>query len=758
MRASILRALTACALAISVIGPAKAQEAPAQAPPWVARAEALARRIEADNLIVTQQVRRQRAQLATQLRGDAALLLKYDLAADAYTASDAETAPSLLATLETSARTQHSARYAAMADLLRAYAPALDGDYLAARSNLTALLAHTSDPYARAAGGRFLSYALTDLGMMGEALEAAQSALLTLPNEPASAPLRSGLHDALAYNAMRLGDYESTIEHLERTVDLDLAARRPIDGLTILYNVAGAMAGNGLADDAARIEAINRRLSESGSDTDHFHALALCARVNLAAGDPRLALSCANHARTLSGAPAEYVPRLLLLRVQALARLRRAQEARATIVELRAIASQRGDPALIPRIDALEPEVLHAEGRDREAFVAMLHVYEAANQVQHSQFSAGVRELRANMENQIAAADQRAEAAAMRAELQEKSVQMLTLAALAAAVAALALIGIAYLIYRSRRQMLAAVTRAEEVLARRGAPATDAGAQSGVDRLRHILDEIERRDIELQHAFEAVEAARAEAEQADRAKNQFLATMSHELRTPLNAIIGYGELLMENAEERADASDQADLQRILGAAHRLLVLIQDVLDLSKMEAGGGQPVADSIDFATVLRDAVNTVKPNAEAQGNRITLDARDLGAGETDSFKFGQCLLNLLSNAAKFTKDGAISVVARREHDADGDWISVRVSDTGIGIAPEVQARLFKPFVQADATTTRAYGGTGLGLAITRRIARMLGGDVTLKSALGEGATFTLRVPAQLPAATRQQGARQAA
>jgi signal transduction histidine kinase len=756
MRASILRAALACALASIFVGPVRAQEAPSQAPAWIARAEALARRIESENLVITPQMRRQRAQLAGRLAGDEGLMLRYDLAADAYMASDAEAAPRLLADLETASRARRSSRYGAMADALRAYAPALDGDYVAARTNLSVLLGQTDDPYVRAAGGRFLSYALTDLGLLGEALEAAQSAMTALPNEPAALPLRSGLHDALAYNAMRLGYYESMFEHLERTVDIDVAAGRPVDGFNILYNVAAAMAGDGRPQPALQIEQIYRRLSESGSRADLFHALALCSRVNSAAGRYSVALACADRALTIAEAPVEYVPRLLLCRAQTLARLGRAREARAAIDELREIAAQRGDPALLPRIDALEPEVLHAEGRHREAYAAMLAVYEDSNRLQRTQFSAGVRELRANMENQIAAADQRAEAAAMRAALQERSVQIMTLAMLAAIVAATALVGIVYLVQRSRRQMLAAVTRAEEILARRGAPAADAGGQSAVDRLRHILDEIERRDIELQRAFAAVEAARAEAERADRAKSQFLATMSHELRTPLNAIIGYGEILMENAADRADPNDQADLQRIHGAAHRLLMMIQDVLDLSKLEAGGGELVADYVDFTAALADVVDTVRPSAEANGNTITFDAQNLRAGETDGFKLGQCLLNLLSNAAKFTKDGAIHVVARRETGGDCDWVSFSVNDNGIGIAPEAQARLFKPFVQADATTTRAYGGTGLGLAITRGIARMLGGDVTLESALGKGSTFTLRIPAQLPQS--YQSERQAA
>jgi signal transduction histidine kinase len=325
---------------------------------------------------------------------------------------------------------------------------------------------------------------------------------------------------------------------------------------------------------------------------------------------------------------------------------------------------------------------------------------------------------------------------------------MMKLAMALAGLCVVGLLAIAFLIYRSRRNMLRAVGRAEQVLARRGAgaPSNDDGKRFGpTQRLAFILDEIERRDVELKRAFEEIDAARATAEQASIAKSQFLATMSHELRTPLNAIIGYGEMLMENASERGDQQDADDLGRIHAAAHRLLAMINDVLDLSKIEAGAAIVSADSVDVDAIIAEIVATVKPAAAANNSTISVEASGpLGVAETDGFKLSQCLLNLMSNAAKFTKGGQIKLVAQRESDAGRDWIIFRVIDTGIGISPAAQQRLFQPFVQADATTTRAYGGTGLGLAITRRLARLLGGDVTLKSAVGQGSVFTLRVPAQ--------------
>ncbi|MFZ4601127.1 MAG: hybrid sensor histidine kinase/response regulator [Caulobacterales bacterium] len=234
------------------------------------------------------------------------------------------------------------------------------------------------------------------------------------------------------------------------------------------------------------------------------------------------------------------------------------------------------------------------------------------------------------------------------------------------------------------------------------------------------------------------------AEAANAAKSQFLANMSHELRTPLNAIIGYSELLCEDAETRNDADSQRDLARVLGAARRLLQLINDVLDLSKIEAGRLELEIGAVDVVALLAESADTVRPIAAQNGNILTVAIDgDLGDVRTDGFRLGQCLLNLLSNAAKFTRDGRIDVRARRDEGSNGGILRIDVADTGAGLTPEQIARLFQPFAQADASVTRKFGGTGLGLVITRRIAQSLGGDVSVESRPGQGATFTLRIAA---------------
>jgi len=235
---------------------------------------------------------------------------------------------------------------------------------------------------------------------------------------------------------------------------------------------------------------------------------------------------------------------------------------------------------------------------------------------------------------------------------------------------------------------------------------------------------------------------RQAAEEASAAKSKFLATMSHELRTPLNAVIGYAEILEEDLADEGMKHSASDAQRIHRAARQLLGLINEVLDLSKIEAGRMEVAPRRTDLRALIADAVETTAHIAAANGNSVsvTIDA-SVGPVTVDDLKVRQCLLNLVSNACKFTKHGEIGVEARIAPGANGDVLCIKVRDTGMGIAPEQAARLFQPFVQVDSSLTRDQGGTGLGLVITRKIAQLLGGDVALESAAGIGSCFTLTV-----------------
>ncbi len=236
---------------------------------------------------------------------------------------------------------------------------------------------------------------------------------------------------------------------------------------------------------------------------------------------------------------------------------------------------------------------------------------------------------------------------------------------------------------------------------------------------------------------------RDQAQAANRAKSAFLANMSHELRTPINAIILYSEMMQEDAEDLGEEMFVEDLGKVVSAARQLLELINAVLDLSKIEAGKMDLYLETFDIQTMIQGVKSMAEQLAREKNNNLLLQCpEDIGSMRADVTKLRQCLLNLLSNASKFTEQGTINLSVIREVEADVDWVKFSVSDTGIGMTSEQLANLFEEFSQADASTTRQYGGTGLGLAITRRFSKMMGGDIVVESELGVGSTFTISLP----------------
>jgi len=255
--------------------------------------------------------------------------------------------------------------------------------------------------------------------------------------------------------------------------------------------------------------------------------------------------------------------------------------------------------------------------------------------------------------------------------------------------------------------------------------------------------------IQNARLFKEIQEKGDELAAASQHKSQFLANMSHELRTPLNAIIGVTEMLQEDAVDLGREDEKEPLERVLRAGRHLLALINDILDLSKIEAGKMELYLESFTVAPLVEDILKTIQPLAEKNGNELMVDcAADVGVMHADQTRVRQALLNLASNANKFTERGRVTFTVRREAGERGEWILMAVKDTGIGMTPEQIDRLFQEFVQADSTTTRKYGGTGLGLAISRRFCQMMGGDITVASNVGTGSTFTIRLPAEVLAA----------
>ena len=256
--------------------------------------------------------------------------------------------------------------------------------------------------------------------------------------------------------------------------------------------------------------------------------------------------------------------------------------------------------------------------------------------------------------------------------------------------------------------------------------------------------ELERVNQELHRMINEANRAQETAEQANRSKSIFLANMSHELRTPLNAIIGYSEMLSEEAQDMGEETFVADLQKIQSAGKHLLGLINDILDLSKIEAGKMELYLETFDVSSMVQDVCTTIRPLVEKNANRLSIQLpENVGEMRADMTKVRQMLFNLLSNASKFTEQGEIAISVARESRQRQESLVFSVTDSGIGMTEEQLGRLFQAFTQADASTTRKYGGTGLGLTITQRFCNMMGGTIDVKSTPGKGTTFIVRLPA---------------
>lgn len=587
--------------------------------------------------------------------------------------------------------------------LYAAYLPALDGKYVEAIAGMEPLIDRAVDPYVVAAGAQMLSYSYTDIGRPTEALKAVERGMAALQKSDLALDLRAGLHDAWRYAAIAFGDYDTAIAHQSISLQAMIESGEPVDGVTILYNLAKTSSAAGDHAAALRFADQERSLAEmSGVAIETFFAAALCAHVRAQAGDFRTAERCARAALSEEEAPAEYATQVRETHVYALARLGEAAPARAQLEMLKSEFVGRDNPNAKSIIDRLEPEVLFAEGRMTGAFAALRDylAYETSHREQ--MFNAGVKELRAALENDLDAAEAKVRAKSREIELiQSRSETQLVILGFVGALVVLAFTAI----------------------------------------------------VNLRNAARRLAAAREAAESANRSKSDFLATMSHELRTPLNGVLGMAQSLRDESL----TPDQKDrVQTIIDSGRTLTALLNDILDLSKIEAGklDISPIDDDLRHA--LKRCVQLFEPQAREKGVTLSLSVDDKTPRwmRFDPVRVRQCVNNLVSNAVKFTEKGTIDITVSADLSGGRPAVRIEVIDTGPGMDEATLARLFTPFTQADASITRRFGGTGLGLTIARRLARLMGGDVTARSEVGRGTTMTFAFIADFAAPDAKKAA----
>ena len=707
----LLRILLTCVM-VALVAPAHAfvsslSDAAKSKGLWIVE------QIERDNAIFTaEDEARMRAQSETAT-GLEKLELMRQLSNQYAYSSRKEELDALAAEFAFEASLQRNDRYLNFAQSLLAFSRSLDGDLIESGRALHDIADRSDDWAVEVMANLFAAVIYVRLGRINEAYTDLQEGLASLDEEstdPIAGALRYEILEAVRYVEMRAGDGESAINTVARAMQLAQEQQLPVNGMYAVYSVAFSATEAGEYEFASDIYSrLNALLLKNGVIPERVFVLRDWARARLAMGAYQDVVDRYEEARSFAPEATARMPEFRVTAARAYARLGRIGEAQAELAATRTWIADHPDLAET-KLDydslLIEADIARAEGRLEDA-LRFYDEHRALNEaLLKTSFAEGVKELRATLQLELEAERAARGQLARERELSESIVKSQRLIVFLSIVLVIALGGIAVYQRYAGRQLM---------------------------------------------------ASRRAAEQANVAKSGFLATMSHELRTPMNGVLGMARLLADMDLPKV-AKERIEI--ITDSGQTLMSLLNDVLDLSRIESGKLEITPAAGDVAHSCRRVIDLWRPQAQEKGLTLTFDIDDAPPRlKFDSVRVRQCIGNLISNAVKFTEQGEITV-SLSTHTGEGDMarVEITVADTGAGMDAETLKKLFAPFVQADASITRRFGGSGLGLSISRRLARLMGGDITVESTPGVGSTFTFWflaavAPLEAPSRAPQQG-----
>ncbi len=651
-------------------------------------------RIEGNLLIATAEARRNMETRATTAQGEDQLRALFQIVDQDASNIALDSLEKWLGILKLEAEAQDNKRYLALHELYKCYADVYMGSYSEPLGKIIGIIEDSDDWFVKLVGHQIVSHVYGSNDRPSKSIEHLRLARGLLPKDNEdidTLTARTVVLSTVVFTHVIFRDLEAIIRSTNQLIDSQTEHTRPFNGLITLFNFSEILSASGEHDLATYVSEANSRLAAlSGLEEELFFAQYLIASVAFSSEQYENAFKHATAGLDMQPESPGYRQSLMHFRSIALARLGRVEEAQAEYAKMEQQIVDHADLAEgLTGVELLyaKAEIERAGGNFESAYELLREYSDQYDAVREQLFGAGEKEIRAVLEAELSNERKAREQILREAELTQAAAARQRIIVLLLTFILFGLVLVFAWQNRTKRQL----------------------AES-----------------------------RGRAQAANQAKSEFLATMSHELRTPLNGVIGMAQALAK-ADLPSSNSEQAKV--ILESGKTLTTLLDDVLDLSKIEAGKMEISRVDDDLGHVLRRIARLFRPRAEDAGVELTLyiDPKIPSRLKFDPIRVRQCLSNLVSNAVKFTEKGEIRIAARVEAGSQSgeEFVVISISDTGIGLNEETISSLFKPFTQADASITRRFGGTGLGLTITRRLARLMGGNVTVKSTLGKGSIF---------------------